>query len=982
MSRGLGVGVLLLASVLSGQSLDPACDLLGADCALMRAALAGSHLANASSVAERALTTAERTAGADSLTVAQAIDAVVVLRWNLGRGRELETVALAERAVAIRNRLQGDADPDLIESLHNLGLVLRLTGEFGRASALAAQALAIAEAQVGSGHAVTAHCVVELSASQLAAGDLPAAAASAERGRTAAEEVRPEDRLLLAEALNALGAARYHQRDLEAVVPLFRRALELREVSLAPDHPLVARSALNLGMALRATGGREEGEEMLRRALGIFERAAPNHPDTLHCLNSLALIARSRGEFAQARHLWERALDVGEKVYGEEHPTVAGVLNNLANLRKHMGDYAAAQALLERSLAIRERVRGPEHPEVAQALTNLATVQILRRQYVQAKANAERALTIREKALGPDSAQVGLSLVALGEATLLIGDLDGGRAAYERAVVTLTRAGSGSGADLAAATHGLALVLHHQGNLVEAAAMYQRALAMHEQLLDPQHPQVGEVLAHSGLLAAQRGDLPGAMKMALRAERIGREHLRLTCRSLSEREALTYAGARARGLDLALSLVAVSAEAGDIPGVFGALIRSRTLVLDEAIARSRQLGGAAGGERDNLQREVTEAANELVALLVRGPGREGPDRYRQSLAAARERVEKAERAVAEASPRMGDAGSAATWLQVRAALPTGSVLVAFARYSHQPVTALRAGSSVPSYLAFVLAAGVSGPQVVPLGPASAIDDAVRAWDAEVSRAPSRDPGRAAEAEASYRLAGENLRAAIWDPVAARIGQAQTVFVVPESTLHLVSFDTLPRKGGGYLIEAGPALHQLTAEKDLLLAPRAASRGQGLLAMGGVAFDRRARGGRAPAEPVSLVRAAQDRPTCPEFQSIRFAPLAQTDSEVREVARLFQRTEASATSRRASTVLRGELATEASFRRLAPGKRIVHLATHGFFLGEDCRLAEPSGRGIGGLVSTTEAAPPSPTADIGLRLAGLALAGANQRGTAT
>ena len=106
--------------------------------------------------------------------------------------------------------------------------------------------------------------------------------------------------------------------------------------------------------------------------LGIFERVAPNHPDTLHCLNSLALIARSRGDFAQARHLWERALDVGERVFGEEHPTVAGVLNNLATLRKHMGDYPAAQALLERSLAIRERVRGPEHPEVAQALTNLA----------------------------------------------------------------------------------------------------------------------------------------------------------------------------------------------------------------------------------------------------------------------------------------------------------------------------------------------------------------------------------------------------------------------------------------------------------------------------------------------------------------------------------------------------------------------------------------------------------------------------------
>ena len=53
------------------------------------------------------------------------------------------------------------------------------------------------------------------------------------------------------------------------------------------------------------------------------------------------------------------------------------------------------------------------------------------------------------------------------------------------------------------------------------------------------------------------------------------------------------------------------------------------------------------------------------------------------------------------------------------------------------------------------------------------------------------------------------------------------------------------------------------------------------------------------------------------------------------------------------VLRGSQATEASFRKLSPGKRILHLATHGFFLGEHCRPAEPVSRGIGGLVSTTE-----------------------------
>jgi CHAT domain-containing protein len=398
------------------------------------------------------------------------------------------------------------------------------------------------------------------------------------------------------------------------------------------------------------------------------------------------------------------------------------------------------------------------------------------------------------------------------------------------------------------------------------------------------------------------------------------------------------------------------------------------------MTRSRRLSRSGGAESGGHQDEVKEAANELVELLVKGPGKERPEKYRQALAEARERVEAAERAVVEHNPATGGTGAEVTWRQVREALPAGAVLVAFARYLRQPVTVAKGAEGVPSYLMFVSAAGTE-PLAVPLGPAAEIEDAVMAWQTEISRRLPRDPLRAAEAEASCRLAGERVRSAIWDPIAERIGQAETVYVVPESMLHLVHFDAMPRKGGGYLIEARPAIHQLTAEKDLLTSPRAGSRGTGLLAMGGAAFDRQARGGRTPAEPGSQVRAATRRPTCPEFQSIRFAPLAHTDAEVREVARAFHRAEASTSSRHATVVLRGESSTEASFRTLAPGKRILHLATHGFFLGESCRPVGPADRGIGGLVGTTEVAPAPSTADSPLQLAGLALAGANQRASA-
>jgi CHAT domain-containing protein len=76
-------------------------------------------------------------------------------------------------------------------------------------------------------------------------------------------------------------------------------------------------------------------------------------------------------------------------------------------------------------------------------------------------------------------------------------------------------------------------------------------------------------------------------------------------------------------------------------------------------------------------------------------------------------------------------------------------------------------------------------------------------------------------------------------------------------------------------------------------------------------------------------------------------------------------------------LTGAQASEAALRANAPGKEILHLATHGFFLSEGCSVpGTANARGIGGL-STSAGAPPGSLDDPLLR-SGLVLAGANQR----
>jgi CHAT domain-containing protein len=95
--------------------------------------------------------------------------------------------------------------------------------------------------------------------------------------------------------------------------------------------------------------------------------------------------------------------------------------------------------------------------------------------------------------------------------------------------------------------------------------------------------------------------------------------------------------------------------------------------------------------------------------------------------------------------------------------------------------------------------------------------------------------------------------------------------------------------------------------------------------------------------------------------MRFSPLPEAHREARALLTLWSSHEKDA----AGDLLLGTRAGESAFRRLAPGRRVVHVATHGFFVGGACASA----RGAG----AEPLAPESP-----LLLSGLAFAGANRR----
>ncbi|HET6150326.1 MAG TPA: serine/threonine-protein kinase [Polyangia bacterium] len=140
----------------------------------------------------------------------------------------------------------------------------------------------------------------------------------------------------------------------EESVSLGRRALELKERLLGPDHPDVGLSLGNIGNVLAKLGRVSEALELSERGLRIKEKAlGADHPVVARELlnRSEQLIMAKR--FAEAEQLARRALQTLERELDSGDPVLAAVLAVLGRSLLEQNKTHEARPLLERAYAIR-----------------------------------------------------------------------------------------------------------------------------------------------------------------------------------------------------------------------------------------------------------------------------------------------------------------------------------------------------------------------------------------------------------------------------------------------------------------------------------------------------------------------------------------------------------------------------------------------------------------------------------------------------
>lgn len=924
---------------------------------------AQGEYARAEEKARALLLDTERTLGPESLEAAEVLDLLVEALYRGGKAATSDARELAERALRIKENLRGPDDPIVAATLAHYGEVLRQRSELSRAKEILERALRIREASLEPDDP-------DLSRSRMA----------------------------LANVLTELGLLEQARTQYEQELAAAERRLEGEDYALAPI-------LYNLARLLRRIGEYPEAERDYRSSLEIVEKTrGPQHPLVSLNTNGLAIVNEELGNYVEAKKLYERALDLAVEKLGPEHPYVASYWNNIGYVLEKLGDYAGAENAYRKSLKIGEAVYQPDDPATASTIGNLGDLYFAQARYPEAKESYEKSLKILESALGPEHPAIPPRLKTLATVYQKMGDYPTARSLLERALRITEKTLGPEHPDTGRTLNLLGILLDEMGELDAARAAYERALRICERVLGPAHPTIAEFTKNYATLLARMDDREQAFDLAIRAEEISRDHLRITAGGLPERQALGYAGVRTGGLDLALTLAAAGAEEDARRECWDSLIRSRAIVLDEMAARHRAGGDSSDPELVGLRDAYAEATMKLAHLFLQGPDPDDPDRYLGRLEAARKHKEDAERALGERSAtfRQDRARSRLGYSDVAAALPPGWALLAYAVYgdceAQLEAGSVRAANGAeslslpgppdPGYLVFLLRESDSAPVVLSLGSAAEIDRLVSLWRSQIASGAQGD-------ETALREVGRELRRKIWDPVAAVLGDVDRLFVVPDGALHLVNFSALPSSGSRYLIEDGPLIHYLSAERDLVPDESSPEGGRGLLAVGGPDFDasspfaelRPDSGRSVPEAADDVARYRGQLPGCEEFHEVRFEPLPGSTREADEIVAIWKKMAARRTPGKLpepggpdSMVvhLNGPAATEGAFKEEAAGKRILHLATHGFFLEGTCLSATTDRRGIGGLGPMKPPAPPPPAMENPLLLSGLVLAGANHR----
>jgi serine/threonine protein kinase/tetratricopeptide (TPR) repeat protein len=311
------------------------------------------------------------------------------------------------------------------------------------------------------------------------------------------------------DALYALGRVSIRSGDPQAALDPLNRALSLTVQAGNEDGR--GRMLHGIGVAYKLLGRPQDALRYYRDALAI-RRALDQKSGMAMSLGEIASVQQAQGDFDEARESLEAALELRREI--GDRAGIGQSLLGLGDFHLDLGLYDDALQHYKDSLRIQREI-GDARNE-ALCLHNIGAVYLDRGDFSDALTYLEQALRQREQ-MGI-AYELGETLYNLGETASALGQYDQALDYYLRGLEQMREAQDDLA--IAAAQHGIAVILGHQGRFRASLESAQEALEALEKTGDQGYWRLVVVARHGATLGAAgrfdeaRNVLDGAAKLA------------------------------------------------------------------------------------------------------------------------------------------------------------------------------------------------------------------------------------------------------------------------------------------------------------------------------------------------------------------------------------------------------------------------------------------------------------------------------------
>jgi CHAT domain-containing protein len=340
---------------------------------------------------------------------------------------------------------------------------------------------------------------------------------------------------------NSFGELMYASRRFKSAEKSFDRAQRLFESNGGATSLSYSQTLANKGLLFQTTGRYIEAEEFTQKALELRKQTAGDKSSAYAAsLNNLAMLYRDEGKYNEAEKTINEALKVTEQVETKNSISYAIMLNNKAMLSQTVGRNEDAVSYLTEALKIAEPLLKERSNTFQRMQVNLALIYQELKKYPEAEKLYLDAIKTKEKRLKgahPDVAQMKNYLAAL---YMQMNKLEEVEELLQESLKIFEKKIGKQNEGYASTLSNLGNYFRIKGDLAKATANLQEALNIRKQVLGEKHPNYNRNEEDLALAFWQVGDWDDAAALFRKVISRNNEFIREYFPPMSEAEKAKY----------------------------------------------------------------------------------------------------------------------------------------------------------------------------------------------------------------------------------------------------------------------------------------------------------------------------------------------------------------------------------------------------------------------------------------------------------